>query len=66
MLNFLKGLGVAVLSGAVSGATDTLAHGTTNPKGLAAPAISGAVIGLLGYLLKSPLTKTPSDTKSTT
>lgn len=54
----LKGIGVAAASAATAatgGAIDQVANaGTADPAKLKAAAISGAVIGISGWLLKSP------------
>lgn len=59
MTTLLKALAMA----AVSGAAGALAHATTdgnaNPKATAAMALAGAVTGVVGYLMKSPIAAQP-------
>lgn len=62
---FFKGLAVAAAGAAAAGAGGAIdqvaSAGTADPAKLKAAAISGAVIGISGWLLKSPREKKPSE-----
>ena len=58
--HYLKALGAAASSGAVTAAVDAVqTEGETNPKALAVKASVGALLGMLFYLKQSPLSATP-------
>ncbi len=52
---WLKGLASVTLSGGATGATQVIATTGTVNKGTAVVAGIGALVGLLNYLIKSPL-----------
>ena len=50
----LAGVLGAAVSGAATGATQQMSTGNMDGKAIGAAATSGAIIGALGYLVKSP------------
>ena len=55
---WLKGLAAAAIGGALGGVAGAADKGVTNPKDLASPVITGAILTTAAYLKSSPLTPT--------